>query len=411
MTSPAQVVVVGAGPAGSTTAFWLARAGVRVTLLDRARFPRSKACAEYLSPEASRCLDAMGVLDRVEAAGAARLDGLRVRSPDGTVFEGRFVADHGYRAFRDQGLALPRVTLDAILLDAARAAGVQVVERFRADKLVRDEDGRVTGVRGVDASGASMVHGARIVVGADGLRSMVSHGLKLAQRSTFMERYAVVTHYTGVKGIGRAGELHVTSDGYVGLADVGGGLTNVALVVPSASLAASSGDPAAFLHSWLERQPELAPRFARASRVAPVQATGPFGSRARRVWAPGAALVGVAAEYFDPFTGEGIYAALRGGELLAPFVSRAAAADDPRYADLALRGYARAHESTFRSKRVVERLIGAAVGTPWVFNRAARMLARRREMADMLVGVTGDFVPHAEVLRPRFLFDLFARTQ
>src|SRR6478672_5639371 len=119
----AEVLVVGGGPAGSSIAFALATAGVDVLLIDRARFPRPKPCAEYLSPEASRILADMGALDLVEQSGAAALAGIHVRAPNGWVIKGDFVAKHGFRGFRDRGLSVRRETLDAILLDRARAAG------------------------------------------------------------------------------------------------------------------------------------------------------------------------------------------------------------------------------------------------------------------------------------------------
>jgi flavin-dependent dehydrogenase len=123
------------------------------------------------------------------------------------------------------------------------------------------------------------------------------------------------------------------------------------------------------------------------------------------VTADGAALVGDAADFFDPFTGEGIYAALRGGELLAPF-ARAALAAGGAAADGALREYDRARRREFGGKWAVERLIGAAVAFPPLMNHAARVLSRRRDMADLLVGVTGDFVPAREVLRAGYLLRL-----
>ena len=400
------VVVVGGGPAGAATAFWLARAGVPVTIVDRARFPRTKACAEYLSPQASRLLDAMGVLEAVEAAGAAQLSGMRIRAPDGTTFEGRFAADHGYRGYRDRGLALPRMTLDAILLAAACNAGAQLVEGWKVGDLLRDDDGRVVGVSGVDPQGRDAEIRARIVIGADGLRSIVGRRLGLLRRSRRFERFALVAHFAGVDGIGDQGEMHVASDGYVGLADVGHGVTNVALVVPAAVMPRANGDAGGFLQQWLMAQPHLAARFRRAERVEPVRIAGPFASHARRAWAPGAALVGDAADFFDPFTGEGIYTALRGGELLAPYVEDAVHAADHRRADAALAAYARQNTREFRGKRLVEKLIGFTVGHPPLINHAAGVLRARREMADLLVGVAGDFVPPSEVLRPGFLFDL-----
>ncbi len=407
METTSDVLVVGAGPAGASTAFHLARAGLRVTLVDRARFPRTKACAEYMSPQASRLLHAMGVLEQVERAGAAQLTGMRIRAPNGTQFEGRFLAEHGYRGFRDRGLAIPRIDLDAMLVDAARNAGVHVVEDWCVGNVARDSAHRVTYVTGTDASGVQSQLSATVVVGADGLRSIVARRLGLASRSRFVERYAVVAHFADVQGIDDAGEMHVAHNGYVGLANVGHSLTNVAVVVPAAVMATARNGAARFLLDWLQGHPHLASRFSSARIVGGVRATGPFGSQAKRAWAPGVALVGDAAEFFDPFTGEGVYSALRGGELLAPFVTAAVNAASAADADAALRAYAAAHRAEFRSKRIVEQMIGVAVAYPALFNRAARVLAKRQEMADLLIGVVGDFIPAHRVLHPKFLLTLF----
>jgi flavin-dependent dehydrogenase len=399
----AEVIVVGAGPAGAATAWSLARAGVDVLMLDRARFPRDKVCAEYLSPQASRILHEMGALEGVEAAGAAQLAGMLVRSPSGAEILGEFAAAHGFRGFRDRGLALRRRDLDALVLARARAAGARVAEGDRVTDVSRDAAGRVTGVR----LGERVVS-ARLVVGADGLRSTIGRRLGLTRYAAWPRRIAIVTHYRGVAGIGSLGEMHVERDGYVGLADVGNGETNVALVVPARAARLIRGDPETFLTAWLARRPHLAPRFAQAQRVSAVGVTGPFAQHAPRAWAPGAALVGDAADFFDPFTGEGIYAALRGGEILLPYALEAARARDARRADIALEAYERCRRHEFGGKWLVERIVGAAVTYPAVLNRAARTLARRRDMADLFVGVTGDFVPAREVLRPSYLLRLLA---
>ena len=403
----AEVIVVGGGPGGTSTAWALARAGIDVLLIDRARFPRDKPCAEYLSPQASRVLDAMGVLGEIEASGAAQLAGMLVRSPSGDVIHGEFAARHGFRGFRDRGLALRRQVLDAMLLEAARRAGVRVEEDTRVIDLVRDSRGRVAGVRTLESGGRERERCARIVVGADGLRSIVARRAGLARSAPWPRRIALVTHYRGVRGMGASGEMHVARDGYLGLADVGHGETNVALVLPASTARASlTGGSAACIARWIAAQPYLAERFAGAERTAPVHATGPFAVRARRSAAGGVALVGDAADFFDPFTGEGIHAALRGGELLAPFVQAALAERDPRRADAALRGYRSARRREFGGKWVVEWLVGAAVAFPPLIDHAARVLSRRKDMADLLVGVTGDFVPPREVLRPSYLLAL-----
>src|SRR4051812_23501194 len=140
------VIVVGGGPAGSSLAFALASRGIDVHVIDRAHFPRPKPCAEYLSPEASRILAAMGALELVEQSGAAALAGIRVRAPNGAVIRGDFIAKHGFRGFRDRGLSVRREVLDAILLDRARAAGARVPEGVRVTDVPRGPANRIAGV-------------------------------------------------------------------------------------------------------------------------------------------------------------------------------------------------------------------------------------------------------------------------
>lgn len=398
----ADVIVVGAGPAGASSAWHLARAGVNVLLLDRAEFPRDKVCAEYLSPQASRILANMGALDVIERAGAAQLTGMRVRAPSGREISGSFAARHGFRGFRDRGLAVRRTVLDATLVACARDAGAVLRERLRVSDVLRSEAGRVTGVIVAGADGAESVLHAPLVIGADGLRSVIGRRLGLTHVSRRPRRMAFVAHYRDIAGITEMGEMHVERDGYVGIADVGNGVCNVALVVRARTVKASACTPDDLLESWIGSHAHLAERFARATRLDAVRVTGPFASASRPAWAPGAALVGDAAEFFDPFTGEGVYTALRGGELLAPFAARAARAargSDGTEADRALAEYESVRRAEFSGKWLVERLIAGTVAVPALINHAARALSRRTEMADLLVGVAGDFVPASEVLR------------
>ena len=402
------VIVVGGGPAGSSTAFFLARAGIPVTLLDRAHFPRDKPCSEYLSPQAARILSEMNALDSVEATGAAQLAGMRVHAPNGRTIHGEFRGNHGFRGFRDRGLAVRRTVLDSILLDRARAAGVAVREGVRVTDVVRGNDGKVRGITTSEGSSPS-THDADLVIGADGLRSVIGRRLGLIKPSRWPKRIALVAHYSGVEHDGDYGDMYVDRSEYCGIAYLGNDVTNVAVVVPVSRAAEVAVDRTEFFESWIAERPQIAARFASASRIDQVRATGPFASSARRAWVSGAALVGDSAEFFDPFTGEGIYTALRGGEILAGAVADSLIAG--KATDAALNEYEIARRKEFSGKWTVEKLIGAAVAFPALINRAANVLSRRRDMADLLVGVTGDFVPAREVLRPGYVFNLlFART-
>lgn len=403
----AEVIVVGGGPAGAATAWSLAREGVDVLVLDRAHFPREKICAEYLSPQASRILSDMGVLEEIERTSPAHLAGMSVRAPNGMVANGEFAAKHGFRGFRDKGLAIRRTILDEIVLRGARNAGARVEEGVRVTDIARNGSSRIAGVSTIGPDSEQRVRRARYVVGADGLRSVIGRRLDLVRTSRIWpRRIALVTHYKNVQGVTDMGEMHVDYDGYFGIVDVGDGKMNVAVVIPASRAKQIGEDKTAFFEQWIAARPHLAERFVGAERITPVRATGPFASASRQAWAPGAALVGDAADFFDPFTGEGIYAALRGGELLAPYLLEAldrSAEDEGRI----LPGYDRARKREFGGKWKLERIVGMAIAHPYFVNNAAKVLSRRKDMADLLVGVAGDFVPPRLVLSPRFLFSLF----
>jgi geranylgeranyl reductase family protein len=403
----AEVIVVGGGPAGASTACALARDGIDVLVLDRATFPRDKVCAEYLSPQASRVLSDMGVLEQVEASGPAHLRGMRVSAPNGAVADGEFASSHGFRGFRDKGLAIRRTILDEIVLRGAQKAGARVEESTRVTDLTRDAGGRISGVDVIDRDGRARSLHARYVVGADGLRSVVGRRLGLVKTSRIWpRRIALVAHYRNIDRVSDIGEMHVDYDGYFGLVDVGGGKVNVAVVIPQSRAQELGEDKTEFFERWISSRPHLAERFAGAERITPVRATGPFATISRRPWAPGAALVGDAADFFDPFTGEGIYSALRGGELLAPYLIEALGRGE---ADerLVLSGYDRARKREFGGKWKLERIVGMAIAYPWFLNNAAKVLSRRKDLADLLCGVAGDFIPARLVLSPRFLFTIF----
>ena len=225
----------------------------------------------------------------------------------------------------------------------------------------------------------------------------------LMERKVSLWRMGFVTHLEGVIGLGDKAEMHVGANGYVGLNPLGGGLTNVALVVPERRARAARGQVEAFFHETLNELPGVRGRVPRNRGAKAISATGPFSVRARNVVADGALLVGDAADFFDPFTGEGIFSALRGAELAAPVIDRALAETRGVVTASQLSEYRRARRHAFMGKWAVERLIGYGMLAPALFDRAVARLGRRGSMAHTLIGVTADFVPASRVLNPLFL--------
>jgi flavin-dependent dehydrogenase len=393
------VLVVGAGPAGSATAALLAREGYAVATVDRAAFPRDKACSEYMGPETVRILARLGVLDELEATGATPLEGTEVTAARGARLRGVF-ALAGHRPFRPTGLSVSRRVLDAALVRAAVRAGAMLLERTTVEELVYDR-GAVGGVVVRERDGTRRTIRARLTVGADGLRSVVARRIGRASYG-LPRRIGFVAHLDGVEGMARSAELFVGREGYVGLNPIGGDRTNVALVVPASRATSARGRAEEFFFEALRGFPEVRERIDHASLARRVLVTGPFAASAGRVITDGAALVGDAADFFDPFTGEGIFSALRASELLADVAAQALAVDG-LVSEAALAPYRRARRRAFAGKWAVERLIGYGMWWPRLFDRAVARLGRRGSMAHTLIGVTGDFVPARAVLNPLFL--------
>ena len=175
-------MVVGAGPAGASTAVFLARMGYTVTLLDRAAFPRDKPCGEYLTPGAVALLrDGLGVLQQMLAAGATPLTHEIIVPHQGTPFGGA-----------TQAMACPRIVTDQILVQTARAAGVRVIEGFAARRILFDGD-KVTGV-----TDGESVYQASVTVGADGSHSLLARTLNVVHPIRRLQRIALVGHFTGM---------------------------------------------------------------------------------------------------------------------------------------------------------------------------------------------------------------------
>lgn len=391
----AEVIVVGGGPAGSATATGLAEAGHRVILLDKAAFPRHKACSEYINPAGTQLLADLNVLDDVRNAGAHRMDAMIVHAPAGS----RFVANFALAEPGQAATGLSRYVLDQILLERAKAAGVNVCERAHV-RHVLQENGRVTGVEAT-INGIRETLRASLVVGADGHSSVVSRDLGLDVTYRWPNKTGFIAHYRNVSGLDRFGEMHIARHRYAGLALLEDGLTNVAVVADGREVESRFGSVDAFFTETLQSIPGVASKLDGAQRVGSIRGVGSMARRARRVVGDGYLLVGDAASFLDPFTGEGIYEALRAAQIAAPIASRAL--NDGDVSANALDAYRIARRRAFTAKRGVSWIVQGFINTPPLMNYITPRLASREDLGLTLAGVLGNFRPATQALSPVFL--------
>jgi geranylgeranyl reductase family protein len=391
----AEAIVVGGGPAGSTVAALLAEAGHRVVLLDKAGFPRHKACSDYLTPAGVEILCAFGIEQAVLAAGAQRIDAMLVHAPSGRTFR----ADFGKAESGRFALGLSRLRLDHLLLERARASGVTVCEHAHVRAVAR-HGGSVVGVEAT-VDGLRETIRAPLVIGADGRYSAVTRSLGLDVPVRWPHRTGLVAHFRGVSGLDRRGELHVTAHGYVGLAPIEDGLTNVAVVADAAAVSRREESLEAFFTAALRRVPAVAEKLSGAERVGGIRGIGPLARRVRRVTGDGFLLVGDAAGFLDPFTGDGIFDALLGAQLAAPVASAALGAGSVTAADLA--PYRAARRRAFFARRHVRSIVQGFIHVPVLMDYATVRLDHREDLGLTLSGVLGNFRPARQALSPLFL--------
>ncbi|HEX2167188.1 MAG TPA: NAD(P)/FAD-dependent oxidoreductase [Longimicrobiales bacterium] len=398
----ADVIIVGAGPAGAVTALLLARAGVDVLLLDRAAFPRAKPCGDCLSSGATAILRRLGVLDLVLARPHARLRGWRIVAPDGNSFEAAFNATDD-TAGADSvaagcALSVERAVLDAVLVEAAIAAGARF-ERQTVIDVARDAAGAVAGV--VTRNG---VRFAAITVGADGLRSIVAK--RLGTRTSGFLRKLSLTFHAPVANTGNTGEMHVGDGMCAGVAPVEiSGLCNLTIVADSARFGRDvARDARAFAQCAIDSLPLLRNRVPAAALHQTPLASGPFDQPVRRVAFDGAVLVGDAAGYYDPFTGQGVYQSLASAELLAPVVAASLRRRDVRAE--AFRDYAAGRAALMRWPRLVQYGVETVLRRTASANRAIARIRRAPAFGSAIVSVTGDIAPVRALIAPRALFSL-----
>ena len=378
----ADVIVVGAGPGGSSAAYHLARAGLDVLLLEKSTFPREKVCGDGLTPRAVKQLVGMGIsLDSGD--GWFPNKGIRIIG-GGARIELDWPELSSYPGF---GLVRTRRGFDEIVARAAQRAGARLLEGVTVTGPVLDDPAqRIVGVTARNAAApghgdgdAEHTYRARLVVAADGNSSRLSLAMGLRKRDDRPLGVAIRTYYTSPRHDDDYLETWLDLwdgssllPGYGWIFGVGDGTSNVGLGLLNTSASFGHVDYRAMLRRWLATMP---PEwgFGEENQIGPVRGAAlPMGFNRTPHYTSGLLLVGDAGGMVNPFNGEGISTAMESGEIAAQVIVQALARPDRASAELALRGYPQALKDAYGGYYTLGRSFVGAIGHPWFMKFATR---------------------------------------
>lgn len=376
-----KVLVVGAGPAGSTAAYHLAAAGIDVTVLEKTRFPREKVCGDGLTPRAVREMQLMGLAHSADD-GWRRNKGLRLIA-GGRRIE---VPWPELSNFPDYGLIRTRLGFDESLAAHARAAGATILEGHSVTTALTDDAGKVVGARAslLDASGKKTgeiadFH-ADVVLAADGNSTRTALSLGHAKRDDRPMGVAYRTYFTSPRHDDdwMEGWLELSSPdgktlpGYGWVFGVGDGTSNVGLGILNSSKEFGKLDYRAVLRDWTAAMPAEW-GFTPENQVGPIRGAAlPMGFNRTPHYSDGLMLLGDSGGMVSPFNGEGISYAMESARFAAYFIIRAAGTNSRLAANHALSGYSDFVRDQWGSHFTLGRAFASLIGNPGIMKLALR---------------------------------------
>ncbi|CAN5482699.1 geranylgeranyl reductase family protein [soil metagenome] len=396
------LIVVGAGPGGSTCAAMAAREGLKVLLLDKDEFPRDKICGDAISGKSVDVMRRLDIIDSL-AQHEAQVDcwGITFSGPYGDEASIPFTKDVN-RAIAP-GYVCDRVTFDNLVLQAAIEAGAEVRTGARVTGLVMDGE-RATGVTVKKGTSEETIR-APIVVGADGAYSVVVRGLGMDQLNENHYCAGLRWYWSGVTGFNEGNyiEIHFVEEaipGYFWIFPMADGRANVGVGMRSDYVKKHGIQLKTMLKQMVEH-PRFKDRFANATPEESIKGFGlPLGSKPRKMAGNGWMLIGDAASLIDPFSGEGIGNAMVSGELAALWAKKAHEAGD--FSGAFLKDYETSTLKYLSNELKVSYALQRLGRWKWLLNMVIGKASRSPEVADAISMMFDDESQRRKLISPMF---------
>jgi geranylgeranyl reductase family protein len=385
------VAIVGAGPAGCSAAFFLAKEGSEVLLADKGSFPRDKICGDGISSASLNILEEMEVLHKVEAADHYKIRYIKISSPNGRMMTGRYPI---VRGFRDYGYVVKRKVFDQVLFEhVKKQRNVHILENFRVENLIH-QNNLVTGIAG-SMDGKRIDVCSDYVIGADGAHSKIAKKIGLFNNEKNHRAFAVRGYFENVRNISDAIEIHYDSQVVPGYC----------WIFPTGETSANVGVGVFNRFNESSEAKELFELFVRDNRYARSKlknaelkgalkgfplTLGSFGSKRSK---GNVLLVGDAASFIDPLTGEGVYYALLSGKFAAGAIKQGSSNQT------AAENYEKMWERKFKNREFLPAyLLQTLMGKRMAINIAVFIGSVSNKRATNIAGVISHVLPKYKMI-------------
>ena len=398
------VIIVGAGPAGSGAALYAHRHGLKALIIEKDKFPRDKICGDAISGKSMTILKDLGLLEEACKLPSAIVDSVTFSSPDHLDVNIKFFQEEDREL--PSGLVMRREVFDNFLFSKVRDVNQNIIENFTVTDLI-EENGSICGVRGKGNDGESKTFFGRIVIGSDGFNSIVARKTGIYNHNPEHWVVALRQYYKNVKGLDKQIELHYEDDvqpGYLWIFPLEDGKANVGIGMHHKSLKKRKIDLKQSLKKAIQN-PYFAERFKDATPLEEPRGWNlPVGSMHRKCYGNGFMLLGDAAGLIDPFTGEGIGNALYSARIAVETARKAIDAEN--YSESFLKQYDEKLWNAIGDELKVSAKLQKIGRIRFLLNFVINRAARSSQVKELISGMMANQIPKTKLANPLFYVKL-----
>ena len=394
------VIIVGAGPAGTSAALYAHRLGLSAILLDKAVFPRDKICGDALSGKSVRIMRELDLLDGVEKLEGAEINRITFGSPSNNQFDVYLNSTKNTDLIK-KGFVIPRLVFDNFMFEKANEV-TETRQGFSVKDLIMEND-HVVGVKGKTKDGSAEEFQAPIVLGCDGYNSIVARKLGLYEMDMDNTSVAVRCYYKGVKDLSNQIELHYLKEvnpGYFWLFPAGNGVANIGIGLSKSDMKKEKRTLRQIMDE-VTKSEYFKERFSEAEQMEkPVGWNLPVGSSHRKNHGNGFLLLGDAAGLIDPFTGEGIGNAMVSGKYAMEVAAKSKISGD--YSENAMAEYDTLLWGEIGKELRTSTKLQSLARSQFLLNFVIKRASRNEEVQNLISGMLSNEIPKDELGGPLF---------